>query len=401
MTNASERFDRLDFNATHQALRRYVDANVLAGVVSAVLVGREQADLHCVGWADKEQKVPLRSDHIFRVFSNTKMVTSCAAMLLMEEGRFRLDDPVENFLPQLAHRQVLRPGATRIDDVEKARGPITIRHLLTHSAGLSYGLLDPGTTIFKAYKERRILDPSFTLAEMVDRLADLPLVFEPGTGFEYSVAADVVARLIEVISGQAFDAFLQARILGPLGMVDTGFVVPAGKLDRLAANYFGASPTDPMAPGLNRADDAPWPKAFVRPVPLLSGGAGLVSTAADMLAFMLSLMPGGPTLLKPETLALMMTNQLPEGVRVKLPVLGELKGLGFGIGGSVTVAPGPMNPPDSTGEFEWRGLAGTHVWISPRKKLSGLLLTQRFPCLVHPFQFEFKRLVYDEFNRRR
>ena len=207
-----------DFEPAHAAMQRLVDGNILSGVSSAVLVGRDLVDVNCAGWADKETQTPLRVDHIFRVFSNTKLVTSCAALLLVEEGRLRLDDPIEKFIPQLANRRVLRPGAASLDETEPARGSISIGHLMSHSSGLSYGFFDPGTVIFKAYNERRVHDPRTTLAEMVDVLADLPLIYQPGTSWEYSVATDVLARLVEVISGQPFDQFIQARILGPLGM---------------------------------------------------------------------------------------------------------------------------------------------------------------------------------------
>ena len=139
-----------DFKPARAAMQRYIDGNILSGVSSAVLVGRDLVDVNCVGWADKEAQIPLRVDHIFRVFSNTKLVTSCAALLLFEEGRFQLDDPIEKFIPQLANRRVLRPGATSLDETEPAKGSITIRHLMSHSSGLSYGFFDPGTIIFKA-----------------------------------------------------------------------------------------------------------------------------------------------------------------------------------------------------------------------------------------------------------
>jgi CubicO group peptidase (beta-lactamase class C family) len=210
-----------DFRPAHAAMQRYVDGNLLSGFSSAVLVGRDLVDVKCIGWADKEAQIPLRVDHIFRVFSNTKLITSCAALLLFEEGRFQLDDPIEQFIPQLANRRVLRPDARSLDQTEPAVRPMTIRHLMSHSSGLSYGLFDPGTLIFNAYNERKVVNPATTLAEMMDVLADLPLVFHPGTSWEYSVAIDVLARLVEVISGQRFDAFIQSRILGPLGMVDT------------------------------------------------------------------------------------------------------------------------------------------------------------------------------------
>ncbi len=389
---------RYDFSAVHAAMRRYVEAEILPGVSSAVLVGRDLVDLHCTGWADREAKIPLREDHIFRVFSNTKLVTSCAAMMLYEEGRIGLDDPVERFLPQLARRRVLRPGATTIDDTEPARGPITIRHLMSHSAGLSYGLLDPGTLIYQAYVGRRVLNPAATLAEMIDALEPLPLVFHPGGGWEYSVATDVLARIIEIVSGQRFDAFIQCRVLTRLGMSDTSFVVPEEKRARFTAYYAGADVLEPMKPGLTRTDDAPYPQAYLRPAAKLSGGGGLVSTLPDMIALVRSLLLGGPTLLKPETIALMMTNQLPENVWIRFPRFGDIVGKGYGLAGAVTLVPSPVDPVSAAGEFQWGGLAGTHWWISPRQNLAGLLMTQRQMGFWHPYSFEFKQLVYRAFG---
>jgi CubicO group peptidase (beta-lactamase class C family) len=148
-----------DFRPAHAAMRRFVDGNILSGVSSAVLVGRHLVDLHCVGWASKEAQTPLRVDNIFRVFSNTKLVTSCAALLLFEEGRFQLDDPIENYIPQLANRRVLLPGATSLEETEPAKSSITIRHLMSHSSGLSYGLFDAGTPVFKAYNDRKCSIP--------------------------------------------------------------------------------------------------------------------------------------------------------------------------------------------------------------------------------------------------
>jgi CubicO group peptidase (beta-lactamase class C family) len=381
-------------------MRRYVDGNILSGVSSAVLVGRDLVDVHCAGWADKEAQTPLRVDHIFRVFSNTKLITSCAALLLFEEGRFQLDDPVEKFIPQLANRRVLRPGATALDDTEPAKGSITIRHLLSHSSGLSYGLLDPGTTIFRAYNERKVLHPGTTLAEMMDALAALPLVFHPGTSWEYSVATDVVARLVEIISAQPFDKFIQSRILDPLGMVDTGFVVPDQHRSRLAAYYAGADIMDPMRPGLTRTDDSSYPGAYLRPVPRLNGGGGLVSTLPDMVALIRSLLPGGPTLLKPDTIAQVMTNQLPDGVWLRFARVGDLPGRGFGLAGALILQPSPFDHKDSVGELYWGGIAGTQWWISLRANVAGLLMTQRQMAFTHPFAGEFKQLAYEAVKRK-
>jgi CubicO group peptidase (beta-lactamase class C family) len=387
-----------DFRPAHAAMQRYVDGNLLPGFSSAVLVGRDLVDVSCIGWADKEARIPLRADHIFRIFSNTKLITSCAALLLFEDGRFRLDDPVERFIPQLANRRVLRPGATSLDQTEPAVRPITIRHLMSHSSGLSYGLLDPGTLIFKAYNERKVNNPATTLAEMIDVLADLPLAYHPGTSWEYSVAIDVLARLVEVISGQRFDAFIQSRILDPLGMADTGFVV--SDRNRLVAFYAGADPVDPMKPGLTRADALPYPDAYLRPFPRQAGGAGLVSTLPDMVALMRSLPPGGRTLLKPDTIGLMMTNQLPEGVWIRFPAYGAIRGRGHGLAGALILEPSAFDHHDASGELFWGGRAGTQWWISPRKNTAGLIMAQREAGFAHPFAVEFKRLAYEAVKRK-
>jgi len=387
-----------DFRPAHAAMQRYVDGDLLPGFSSAVLVGRDLVDVKCIGWADKEAQRPLRADHIFRVFSNTKLITSCAALLLCEEGHFQLDDPVEQFIPQLANRRVLRPDATSLNQTEPAVRPITIRHLMSHSSGLSYGLLDPGTLIFKAYNERRVLNPATTLAEMIDALADLPLVFHPGMSWEYSVATDVLARLVEVTSGQRFDAFLQSRILGPLGMVDTGFVV--SDPNRLVAYYAGADLVDPMKPGLARMDNAPYPDANLRPFPRQSGGSGLVSTLPDMVAFIRSLLSGGPTLLKPDTIELMMTNHLPENVWLRFAAYGELRGKGHGLAGALILEPAAFEHQDARGELFWGGRAGTQWWISPEKNTAGLIMTQRDQAFAHPFGAEFKRLAYEAVKRK-
>src|SRR5260370_13044150 len=318
-----------DFRLAHAAMQRYVDGNLLSGFSSGVFVGRDLVDEKCIGWADKEAKIPLRLDHIFRVFSNTKLITSCAALLLFEEGRFQLDDPIERFIPQLANRRVLRPDATSLEQTEPAVRPITIRHLMSHGSGLSYGLLDPGTLIFNAYNERKVVNPATTLAQMMEGLADLPLVFHPRASWEYSVATDVLARLVEVISGQRFDAFIQARILEPLGMVDTGFVV--SDRNRLVAFYAGADLVDPMKPGLTRADDSPYPGAYLRPVPRQSGGRGVGFAFPGTVALTRSLLPGGPTLLKAATIELMMTNQLAAGMWVRFGAYAKLQSRGHGV----------------------------------------------------------------------
>ena len=366
---------RYDFDAVRASMQSYVDRELLSGVSWAVLQGRDLVDVNCVGWADREEKTPLTTDHLFRAFSNTKLVTSCAVLLLFEAGKLKLDDPIERYIPQLANRRVLKAGAKTLADTEPANGSITIRHLLIHSAGLSYGLFDPGTLIFSAYNERKIFGPTRTLADMVDALADMPLLFHPGTSFEYSVATDVLARLVEIVSNEPF-------------------VVPTDQQHRLVAYYRGADIIDELKSGLTRVDNSPYPGAYLLAVPKLSGGGGLVTSLADMVTLMRGLLPGGETLLKPETIAQMMTNQLPEGVSVRFATQGDVPGKGFGLGGSVTHAPSALEPQGATGEFQWGGLAGTHWWISPRNNLAAVVMTQRVMAFWHPFSFEFKRLVY-------
>jgi len=253
-----------DFKPAQAAMQRYVDASLLSGISWAVLSGRDLIDVNCVGWADMEARTPLRTDHIFRAFSNTKLITTVAALLLYEEGKLGLDDPIERFIPQLGNRKVLRPGATSLDDTEPAKCSITIRQLLSHSSGLSYGFFDPGTAIYQALNERGVHNPMTTLADMIDVLADMPLIYQPGTSWEYSLATDVMARLVEIISGQSFDKFIKALIFDPLGMVDTGFFVPEKDHGRLVAYYAGADIMAPMKPGLTRVDNPPSPALISR-----------------------------------------------------------------------------------------------------------------------------------------
>ena len=384
-----------DFKPAQAAMQRYIDNNLLSGISWAVMVGRDLVDVNCVGWADKEAQTPLRTDHIFRVFSNTKLVTSCAALLLFEEGKFKLDDPIEKFIPQLGNRKVLRPGATSLDDTEPAKKldhhPSTAEPQLRSELRL----FRSGHAIFKALNERGVHDPRTTLATMVDVLAGLPLIYHPGTSWEYSLATDVVARLVEVISGQSFDKFIQARILDPLGMVDTGFVVPEKDQGRLVAYYAGADLMEPMKPGLTRTDNAPFPGAYLRPIARLSGGGGLVSTLPDMVALIRSLLPGGKTLLKPETIALMMTNQLPEGQWIRFALMGPQPGKVHRLAGGLILKPTPFDHPDAAGELYWGGVAGTQWWISPKRNMAGVMMAQRQMAFVHPFSFEFKRLAYE------
>ncbi len=381
--------------ALHEAMQRLVDDRILAGVSSAVLMRGEIADIHCAGSADRERGVALRADHLFRVFSNTKLVTSCAALLLLEEGRFKLDDPIGEYLPPLASLRVLRPGATSLEDSEPSNGPVTIRHLLSHTAGFGSGLLYPGTLIHEAYARAGVRDPDRTLEEMVQALGNLPLLFHPGSDWEYSMATEVIGRLVEVVSGDRLDTHFRRRIFEPLGMHDTAFVVPPERRQDLVACYAGASLDDPWKPGLTRVEDVPYAGAYLRPFARQSAGGGLVSSLPDMIALVRSMMPGGASLLQPATLSLLARNHLPPGVRVKFPGVAPTPGKAFGLAGAVTLQPSPEDPPQSLGEVEWGGIAGTHWWISPANGIAGIVMAQRQMAFWHPFALALKRCAYD------
>lgn len=390
-----------DFDRVRQVLQRFVDAEVLPGASVAVLVDGEVVHQCCVGWADKERGVALRDDHIFRVFSNTKLITACAALLLVQEGRLDLDAPIARHLPMLSHLRVLRPGANTLQDTEPAARAVTARHLLTHTAGFSYARVRPGCVLGAAYDAHGILERQHqTLDDFVQRLSALPLLFQPGTGWEYSVGLDVVARLIEVISGQAFGTFLRERIFDPLGMQDTGFAVPAADHARLVGFYRSKHPALPLRGGIERCDDMPFAGAYLRPCALQSGGGGLVSTLGDMAALLRGLLHRRPALLQPASLDLLLRNQLPHGVSLRFPMARPVAGRGFSFAGAVTQALTPLDPAHALGEVQWGGIAGTHWWVSPATRSAVVLMTQRHMGFWHLFAFHARREIYAALQAR-
>ena len=383
-----------DFKAFHSAMKKQVDDQFWPSVSTALLRGSDVVDTFCYGFADKEAATPLQEDHIFRMFSSTKLVTSCAVLMLFEEGRIKWDDPIETYIPELGARHVLKPGAVSIDDVEPAKTQITIRHLMTHTSGLSYGLFDPGGIMFKSYNSAAVRHPGKSLSEMMTALSALPLAFHPGTQWEYSVATDVLGRLVEVVSGESFGKFLSRRIFEPLGMTDTDFWVPEAKLKRLCAMYVGEDLLDPTKPGLHRADDKPFPGAYTKKLPRESGGEGLVSTLGDTVKFIQSFLPGGPALLKADTIDLMYRNQLASDLCVRFPNKPAFTSKGFGLGSSVTIGTSELEPAEVVGEVGWGGFAGTIWWINPRIGIAGVLMTQRYLGFGNPYSFEFKSQAY-------
>ncbi len=384
-----------DFGPMHAAMQKWLDDDFLAMAAAVVLEGGEPVDLHLWGYQDREAGIPVAADSIFRIYSNTKIVTSVAAMTLWQEGQFDLDDPVEKHLPELAGLSVLREGATDAADAEPLDRPPTIRQLMCHNAGFSYGFLLE-SPVDAVYQERGLLSYDATLQELVAGLADIPLANRPGKRFQYSVATDVLARLVEVLSGQRFDACLAERIFRPLGMVDTDFHVPAGKHDRFCANYVPVDPMDPLKPGIELGPELTV-GGYHAPRRFLSGGGGLVSTILDYTRFIRMIVGGGvldgARILEAGTLDLMRTNQLPDGVGVQFP-LWQMPDTVFGLGLAIKTAPVAGEPDTAVGEVHWGGMAGTHSWMSPAADIAGIVFTQRLPGFWHPFSHDFKRLVY-------
>ena len=382
------------FRAAHAVLQAEVDAQRLAGVSAATMRHGVLIDSFCSGLADIERGQALRPDHIHRAFSNTKLFTTVMVLLLADRGHFTLDDPIKQWIPGLGQLRVLRPGAQSLGDTEPLQRDISIRHLLTHQSGLSHAVFDPGSLIYSAYHARGVRGVQTTLAEQMDLLADLPLCFQPGEAWEYALGIDVLARLVEVETSQRYGDALQARLFGPLGLHDTGYVLRPDQVPRLAALYRGDL-SDVMKPGLQRLNDTPWPAAFLSAVPRQSGAGGLFTTQADMLALLRQLMPGQPSMLKPATLAAMFVDQLPAERCVHFRFSGALPSLGFGLGGALSRRASVLQPATAVGELQWGGLAGTHWWLSPATGLAGVVMTQRHFGFWHPFWFDYKRQVYE------
>ncbi len=380
-------------------MRFYVDEGILSCANTLVMRGTDVLDFARFGYMDLESRRPLAEDAIYRMYSNTKIVTSVAAMQLYEQGRFSLDDPLGKYLPAFSDMQVLKPDATDVGDVEPAREPMRIRHILSHSAGLSYGFIEPTSIIDQAYAGAGInalASGGLTLESLCEVLGELPLAYQPGTGWRYSFATDVVARLVEVVSGARFDDYLKASIFDPLDMVDTDFWVPPDKRDRFVTMYAPEDLFDPMKPGLRKADD-PNEGTYTRRPSFLSGGGGLVSTVQDYLAFVRMIVNGGSwqgaKVLEPETLALMRSNQLAPDVGVSFPMW-AMPGTVFGLGFALKQTLGEGEPAGMQDEYHWGGLAGTHSWMAPQAGITGMCMTQRMPGFWHPFSHEFKALAY-------
>ena len=353
-------------------MQGYVDEGHLPGFLTVVARHGKIVHFETIGMRDVENNKPVEPDTIFRIYSMSKPITSVAVMMLYEEGRFQLGTPVSKFIPQFKNMKVYNEDQTEILDAKKE---ITIKHLLMHTAGLTYGW--GNKPVDALYKEAKIREPGSTLVDMVEKLGKIPLVHEPGERWTYSVSTDVLGYFVEVVSGMPFEEFLQTRLFKPLGMVDTAFSVPLEKADRFAALY-----RHNRREGLMKrvGGDAPLAKDKLSFFP--SGGGGLVSTAADYMRFSQMLLNGGEL----------------DGVRILGKKTVELMRYPhhddwFGLGFAVVTDKDPPNILESVGNFSWGGAAATTFWIDPQEELIGLLMTQLLNN-PHPFQQQFKVLTY-------
>jgi CubicO group peptidase (beta-lactamase class C family) len=391
-------FDAARLRRIDRHLARYVDDGRLPGWLVLVARHGQVAHLATYGRRDLEADLPVEVDTRFRIYSMTKPVTAVAAMQLYEEGAFALKDPVAAFIPAFADVRVWRDGPASDPVTVPAAGPVRLWHLLTHTAGLTYGFhhAHPVDAMYRAAGFEWVAPEGRDLAACCDAWAGLPLLFEPGTEWNYSVASDVLGRVVEVVSGQPLDRFLDERILGPLGMADTGFWVDPAAAGQLAALYSAGPGGRPVR------NDELGGRAR-RPPDCLSGGGGLVSTAADYHRFAQALLGGGELdgarLLGRRTLAYMARNHLPGGADLESfgrPLFAEttFEGVGYGLGFAVLLDPVANKVLSTPGELAWGGAASTFFWVDPAEQLSAIFLTQLMPSSTYPLRSELRQLVY-------
>lgn len=400
--------ERVGFSSTRlgrigDVMRRYVDSGKLAGTVSLVYRRGQVVYFDDYGRRNLDTGAEMTLDTIFRIYSMTKPITTVAALMLFEEGHFLLDDPIANFLPEFADVQVcvgMDMAGMRLAPPERAP---TVRDLMRHTAGLSYGWFQD-TPVDQAYRDAKMDQRGYSLAEGVERLAKLPLVYHPGRAWRYSYATDVLGRLVEVWSGESLDEFFHRHILGPLGMTDTAFHVAPEKLDRFAACYTRADIPGFMTDGSAASDskelvvqDAPETSSYATPPLFVSGGGGLVGTTADYLRFCQMLLNGGALdgvrLLGRKTVEVMTMNHLPPEL---IPIAVSLPdpGAGFGLGVKVLVDQAASGRLGSPGMYGWGGAATTTFWIDPAEEMIGIFMTQFMPSGHYPVTTQFQRTVY-------
>ncbi len=375
-----------------------VAKGAIPGAVALIARRGKLAYLEAFGFRDREKKLPMATDSIFRIASMTKPMVSIAIMMLAEEGRLRLVNPISAYLPELKNLQVgvefAGAGGKPELRLEPVRREMTVQDLLRHTSGLTYGQF--GDSLVKqAYREANVFDPNQTNAGLVSKLSRLPLQNQPGEVWDYSMSTDVLGRLIEVISGMELDRFIEARITGPLGMNDTGFAVAKEKAERIA------EPQIDSGTGKRPA----MPRDLTLRPRFLSGGGGMVSTAADYLRLAQMLLNGGELdgarIVSRKTVALMTSDHLPPHVKFSASTRAQFEesspspefGQGFGLGFCVRKEPGRNPAPGSVGEFYWSGVHGTYFWVDPQEQLVVVLMLCA-PELRRHYRALMRQLVY-------
>jgi CubicO group peptidase (beta-lactamase class C family) len=385
--------------------RNYIEPGKIAGCQVTVARHGHVAYTRSLGMMDRERARPMDDDTIFRIFSMTKPITSVALMTLFEQGYFQLNDPVYRFIPEWRDMRVYVSGEGASIETRRPARPMTMRHILSHQSGLSYGgglaqlvdvrvKLHPADEAYVAAGVQRTRDE--TLRSFVEKLAGVPLRFDPGDRWMYSYSTDVCGYLVEAISGRPFDEYLQEHIFGPLGMADTGFYVRPENAPRLAANYRRAADKS-----LRLIDD-PETSAYLRKPSFFSGGGGLTSTTADYLRFCEMLRRGGELdgarIIGPRTLELMTRNHLTGGRDLTTMAVGAFsetayEGVGFGLGFAMTlyaVAAGSI----AAGDYYWGGAASTIFWVDPKEDLVVIFMTQLMPSATFNFRGQLKNIIY-------
>ncbi|MEQ1880173.1 MAG: serine hydrolase domain-containing protein [Burkholderiales bacterium] len=381
---SSERLARLD-----ATLQQAVDSGELPGAVVMIVRNGKLVHTRALGWQDRDAKIAMRSDSIFRVYSMTKPIVSVAAMMLLEEGRLGLHEPVSKFIPEFKEMKVgvEAPDASGkpVLTLVNATRQITVQDLLRHTSGLTYGVLGAPNLVKKAYLDAGIFSQKWVLADFCRALAKLPLQYDPGSTWEYGHSTDVLGRVVEVASGQSLDVFLAEKILRPLKMNDTGFHVPREKHNRIAQpipdKYTGKTP---------ELLDLREPATF------FAGGHGLVSTAEDYMRFTRMLLNGGELdgvrILGPRTLRNMSSNHINDRIsRGNLFLPGP--GYGFGLGFGTRIETGQSEWPGSIGDFYWGGFAGTAFWVDPAESMAVVYMSQE-PLRRAHYRTLLRALVY-------
>ncbi len=379
---SSQRLERL-----HDGMKAYVDERKHSGIITLVARRGKVVDWQTWGYRDIDKAAPMERDTICRIYSMTKLVTTVAALILFEEGRIALDDPVSNYLPEFADVKVLLGGTAESPALEAPKRPMTIKHLLTHTSGMTYEFL--GNELVHQLYQRAQLWECDSLKGFVERVAQLPLKHHPGEEWSYGVSLDVVGYLIEVVSGQSFERFLQERVFEPLEMKDTGFSVPLEKRERLAKLY-EHGPDGNLRPAVAILGALAEPgKGFP------SGGGGLFSTAGDYFRFAQMLLDGGRfgkrQILGRKTVEYMMVNHIAD---LKSPTVTWNSSEGFGLGGAVRINLHAGHGLGSIGQFGWYGAATTYCNIDPREGTVAILLAQHLPFNEHRVFEKFSTLFY-------